>query len=105
MAEKRAQEGYTYQQERGFDVVAKITENEAVGEFTNMGIGFGTMAGVGGAVGGMLGGATVAIPGVNIVVAPLMVAAATTTATVLTPTIHRWVISVRCASTATESRS
>ena len=31
-------------------------ENEAVGEFTNMGVGFGTMAGVGGAVGGMVGG-------------------------------------------------
>lgn len=55
-ATKRAQEGYTYQQERGFDVAEKVAENEAVGEFTNMGIGFGTMAGVGGAVGGMVGG-------------------------------------------------
>ena len=56
MAQKRAQEGYTYQQERGFDVATKIAENEAVGEFTNLGVGFGTMAGVGGAVGGMVGG-------------------------------------------------
>lgn len=56
MATKRAQEGYTYQQERGFDVAEKVAENEAVGEFTNMGVGFGTMAGVGGAVGGMVGG-------------------------------------------------
>jgi membrane protease subunit (stomatin/prohibitin family) len=55
-ATKRAQEGYTYQQERGFDVAEKVAANEAVGEFTNMGIGFGTMAGVGGAVGGMVGG-------------------------------------------------
>ena len=55
-ATKRAQEGYTYQQERGFDVAEKVATNEAVGEFTNMGIGFGTMAGVGGAVGGMVGG-------------------------------------------------
>ena len=55
-ATKRAQEGYTYQQERGFDVAEKVTENEAVGEFSNMGVGFGTMAGVGGAVGGMVGG-------------------------------------------------
>ncbi len=55
-ATKRAQEGYTYQQERGFDVAEKVAQNEAVGEFTNMGIGFGTMAGVGGAVGGMVGG-------------------------------------------------
>lgn len=54
-ATKRAQEGYTYQQERGFDVAEKVAQNEAVGEFTNMGIGFGTMAGVGGAVGGMVG--------------------------------------------------
>ena len=55
-ATKRAQEGYTYQQERGFDVAEKVAENEAVGEFTNMGVGFGTMAGVGGAVGVMVGG-------------------------------------------------
>lgn len=56
LAQKRAQEGYTYQQERGFDVATKVAENEAIGEFTNMGVGFGTMAGVGGAVGGMVGG-------------------------------------------------
>lgn len=55
-ATKRAQEGYTYQQERGYDVAEKVAQNEAVGEFTNMGVGFGTMAGVGGAVGGMVGG-------------------------------------------------
>ena len=55
-ATKRAQEGYTYQQERGFDVAAEIAKNEAVGQFTNLGVGFGTMAGVGGAVGGMVGG-------------------------------------------------
>ena len=55
-ATSRAQEGYTYQQERGFDVAEKVAQNEAVGEFTNMGVGFGTMAGVGGAVGGMVGG-------------------------------------------------
>lgn len=57
MATKRAQEGYTYQQERGFDVAQDVAQNEAVGEFTNMGVGFGTMAGVGGAVGGIVGGA------------------------------------------------
>ena len=54
-ATKRVQEGYTYQQERGFDVATEIARNEAVGQFTNMGVGFGTMAGVGGAVGGMVG--------------------------------------------------
>ncbi len=56
-ARKRVQEGYTYQQERGFDVAEKVAENEAVGQFTGMGIGLGTMAGVGGAVGGVVGGA------------------------------------------------
>lgn len=56
-ATKRAQEGYTYAQERGFDVAERVAQNEAIGQFTNMGIGLGTMAGVGGAVGGMVGGA------------------------------------------------
>ena len=56
-ATKRAQEGYTYAQERGFDVAEKAAQNEAVGEFTNMGVGLGTMAGVGGAVGGFVGSA------------------------------------------------
>lgn len=56
IAQKRAQEGYTYQQERGFAVAEKVAENEAVGEFTNLGVGLGTMTGVGGAVGGMVGG-------------------------------------------------
>ena len=56
-ATKRAQEGYTYAQERGFDVAEKVAQNEAVGQFTNMGVGLGTMAGVGGAVGGVVGNA------------------------------------------------
>lgn len=56
-ATKRAQEGYTYAQERGFDVAEKVAQNEAVGQFTNMGVGLGTMAGVGSAVGGMVGNA------------------------------------------------
>ena len=55
-ATKRMQEGYTYQQERGYDVAEKVAQNESVGQFTNMGLGLGTMFGVGGAVGGMVGG-------------------------------------------------
>lgn len=55
LAQKRRQEGYTYQQERGFDVAELTAQNEAVGQFSNVGIGIGTMAGVGGAVGGMVG--------------------------------------------------
>lgn len=56
-ATKRAQEGYTYAQERGFDVAEQVARNEAVGQFTNLGVGLGTMAGVGGAVGGVVGSA------------------------------------------------
>ena len=56
-ATKRAQEGYTYQQERGFDVAQDIARNEAVGQFANMGVGLGVMTGVGGTVGGVVGGA------------------------------------------------
>lgn len=56
-ATKRAQEGYTYQQERGFDVAQTAAGNEAVGEFSNMGIGLGMITGVGGTVGNMVGGA------------------------------------------------
>ncbi len=51
-ATKRAQEGYTYQQERGFDVATEVARNEAVGQFTNLGVGLGTMAGIGGTVAG-----------------------------------------------------
>ena len=56
-ATKRMQEGYTYQQERGFDVAQDAAQNEGAGQFSNMGIGLGMMAGVGGTVGGMVGGA------------------------------------------------
>ena len=56
-ATKRMQEGYTYQQERGFDVAQDAAKNEGAGQFSSMGIGLGMMAGVGGTVGGMVGGA------------------------------------------------
>ena len=56
LAQKRAQEGYTYQQERSFDVSEKVAQNEGVGQYTNLGIGLGTMAGVGGMVAGVMGG-------------------------------------------------
>lgn len=56
-ATKRAQEGYTYQQERGFDVAQTAAGNEAVGAFSNMGIGLGMISGIGGTVGNMVGGA------------------------------------------------
>lgn len=56
-ATKRAQEGYTYQQERGFDVAQDAAKNEGAGQFTNMGIGLGMMAGVGGGIANMVGDA------------------------------------------------
>ena len=56
-ATKRRQEGYTYQQERGFDVASEVARNEAVGQMTNLGVGLGTMAGVGGVVGGVVANA------------------------------------------------
>jgi membrane protease subunit (stomatin/prohibitin family) len=56
IAQKRQLEGYTYQQERGFDVAEKVAQNEGVGEFSNMGIGLGMMAGIGGGVGASVGG-------------------------------------------------
>ena len=56
LAKKRETEGYTYQQERGFDVAEKAASNEGVGNFSSAGIGLGMMAGVGGVVGGQVGG-------------------------------------------------
>lgn len=56
IAQKRKQEGYTYQQERGFGVAEKVAENEGVGNFSNIGMGLGIMAGVSGSIGGAVGG-------------------------------------------------
>lgn len=57
LATKRAQEGYTYQQERGFDVASLVAQNDAVAQFSNVGIGLGTMVGMGGAIGSSIGNA------------------------------------------------
>lgn len=46
---KRKQEGYTYQQERGFDVAEKTAENEGVGNFASAGMGIGIGVGAAGA--------------------------------------------------------
>jgi len=54
LAQKRMQEGYTYQQERGFDVAEAVASNEASGNMTNLGVGLGVMAGVGSTVGGVV---------------------------------------------------
>lgn len=57
MAEKRKVEGYTYQDERGFDVAERLAGNEATGQFANLGIGLGLIGGVGDTVGRTVQGA------------------------------------------------
>ena len=58
IAQKRKQEGYTYQQERGYDVAEKIAQNEGVGNFTGMGMGLGLMGGVAVGMGAKVAGLT-----------------------------------------------
>lgn len=58
IAEKRRQEGYTYQQERGYDVAEKVAQNEGVGNFSNMGVGLGMMGGMAGGMGAAVAGIT-----------------------------------------------
>jgi hypothetical protein len=58
IAQKRAQEGYSYQQERGYDVAEKVAENESVGSYSNAGIGLGMMGGVAGGMGAVVAGIT-----------------------------------------------
>jgi hypothetical protein len=58
IATKRAQEGYTYQQERGFDVAEQVAQNEGIGNFTNTGIGLGMMGGMAGGMGTVVAGIT-----------------------------------------------
>lgn len=54
IAQKRALEGYTYQDERSFDVAERVASNDAIAQMSNLGIGLGTMAGIGGTVSGMM---------------------------------------------------
>lgn len=57
MATKRAQEGYSYQQERGFDVMGDVARNEGSGsDLRNAAMGVGIGFGVGGAFGNTLNG-------------------------------------------------
>lgn len=52
---KREQEGYTYQQERAYDVGEKMAANEGIGEFANVGVGLGIMSGIGTTIGDKVG--------------------------------------------------
>lgn len=57
LATKRAQEGYSYQQERGFDVMSDVARNEGSGsDLRNAAMGIGVGFGVGGAFGNALNG-------------------------------------------------
>lgn len=53
MAAKRQIEGYTYHQERSFDVAEGAAKNEG-GNMTNLGVGLGVMAGVSNNIGGIV---------------------------------------------------
>ena len=56
MARKRQREGYSYQQEKGFDVLKTAAGNEAQpGQFMGAGMGLGMGLGLGGAFGGAMG--------------------------------------------------
>lgn len=50
-ATKRSLEGYSYQQEKSYEIGKAVAENEAVGQYTNMGVGLGMISGMSGAVG------------------------------------------------------
>lgn len=57
IAEKRKTEGYTYQEERGYNVAEKMAENEGAGNFSSAGIGMGIMASVGNTMNNTFGNA------------------------------------------------
>lgn len=56
IAKKRQTEGYSYQQERGFDVAEKVAQNEGAGNFSSAGLGLGMIAGVGGVMSNAVSG-------------------------------------------------
>ena len=50
-AAKRSLEGYSYQQEKSYEIGKEVARNEAVGQYTNLGVGLGMISGMSGAVG------------------------------------------------------
>lgn len=56
LAEKRIIEGFTYQQERQFDIMEKLAANKGIGDFSNAGIGVGMMASLGNVMAGQMTG-------------------------------------------------
>ena len=55
IARKRQLEGYSYQDERRFDVAEQVASNQATGELANLGIGMGMISGIGGTMGNAVG--------------------------------------------------
>lgn len=56
MATKRAQEGYTYHDERSFDVADKLAANDMFGNLGGMTMGLGAMSGMGAMMGATVAG-------------------------------------------------
>lgn len=50
-AAKRSTEGYSYQEEKSYEIGKEVAKNEAVGQYTNLGVGLGMISGIGGTVG------------------------------------------------------
>ena len=50
-ATKRSTEGYSYKEEKEFEIGKEVAKNEAVGQYTNLGVGLGMISGMSGAVG------------------------------------------------------
>jgi membrane protease subunit (stomatin/prohibitin family) len=48
ISKKRENEGYSYHNERSFDVAEKVADNDSSGGMANLGVGLGLMAGVAG---------------------------------------------------------
>lgn len=58
VAQKRATEGYSYQEEKAFEVAGQVASNEGVGAFANTGIGLGMVGGLAGGMGTAMAGIT-----------------------------------------------
>lgn len=56
LAQKRQVEGYTYQQEKAYEVASRLAENEGIGSLSNAGFGLGMASGLAGGVGAAMAG-------------------------------------------------
>lgn len=50
-AAKRATEGYTYKEEKSYEIGKEVARNDAIGQYTNLGVGLGMISGMTNAVG------------------------------------------------------